>query len=236
MKLFILLTWLSVFSTLNAQVGIGTNTPSTNSALDVNSNDKGIMLPRLNDTSIVTNPSEGLLIYDKQIQAPVYHDGIRWNTFAARATSAAALNDSITYTISGAGFTSGVFGISTISNSLNADIVGSRAMFQLDFQKSFDANSIAFMRATATQGAGMTIEFKMFASGALIPYYSIKVTNPFVTSCTVGAGSKVQSTEQITVIARTAAISLGETIYGYKNWVTNQSWAWNYTTNSSAQY
>ena len=52
-----------------SQVGIGTNTPNSSSALDVTATNKGILPPRIaltgtNDVSTITSPANGLLVYN----------------------------------------------------------------------------------------------------------------------------------------------------------------------------
>jgi hypothetical protein len=58
---------LSTFSF--AQVGIGTNTPNSSAALDLNSSNKGFLLPRVNltsttDATTIISPASGLLVYN----------------------------------------------------------------------------------------------------------------------------------------------------------------------------
>ena len=64
--------WL-LSANLYAQVGIGTNTPAASAALEVasNTNNKGILIPRITATQkdAISNPAEGLMIY--QTSAPV---------------------------------------------------------------------------------------------------------------------------------------------------------------------
>jgi len=52
-----------------AQVGIGTTTPDTSSILDVESTDKGVLVPRLTTAQInaVTTPATGLLVYNADL-------------------------------------------------------------------------------------------------------------------------------------------------------------------------
>ncbi|WP_394666615.1 Ig-like domain-containing protein [uncultured Chryseobacterium sp.] len=45
-------------------VGIGTDTPNDGAILDVDSRDKGLLVPRVNTTASVTNPVNGMMIYD----------------------------------------------------------------------------------------------------------------------------------------------------------------------------
>lgn len=50
--------------TVNAQVGINTDTPDSSSALDVSSTSKGVLLPRIENLSSITSPATGLTVYD----------------------------------------------------------------------------------------------------------------------------------------------------------------------------
>ncbi|WP_282631153.1 hypothetical protein [Empedobacter sedimenti] len=62
---------LSLFSILShSQVGINTKNPAPSSLLDVVSNEKGILIPRLTtlERDRIDKPSNGLLIYDKENQ------------------------------------------------------------------------------------------------------------------------------------------------------------------------
>jgi hypothetical protein len=66
-----------------AQVGIGTNTPAASAALEVTSdtNNKGILIPRMTATQkdAISNPAEGLMIF--QTSAPVgfyFYTGASW--------------------------------------------------------------------------------------------------------------------------------------------------------------
>ncbi len=52
-----------------AQVGIGTTTPDASSILDVESTDKGILIPRLTTVQInaISNPANGLMVYNTDL-------------------------------------------------------------------------------------------------------------------------------------------------------------------------
>jgi hypothetical protein len=84
----ILIALISVsFSFLHAQdnVGIGTLTPNTLSILDLSSNNKGFLAPRMTTserTSISTTASEqGLLVFDTNLKFYFYWDGTQWVQF-----------------------------------------------------------------------------------------------------------------------------------------------------------
>jgi hypothetical protein len=55
-------------------VGIGTKTPNESALLDLSSENKGLLIPRLTDTQKagIINPAEGLLIYQTNGKAGFY--------------------------------------------------------------------------------------------------------------------------------------------------------------------
>ena len=62
----ILLFILFGLNYINAQVGIGTQTPNASALLDITSSNKGFLLPRMTtvERDAITNPANGLLIYN----------------------------------------------------------------------------------------------------------------------------------------------------------------------------
>ncbi len=102
-KLLFSIVFFSVLGT-NAQVGIGTTTPNANAVLELTSASKGLLLPRVNDTTNVPNPTAGLMVYNKNTNTAAVHNGVQWGSFITNlAASAVAAGDSITYSVSGPG-------------------------------------------------------------------------------------------------------------------------------------
>jgi len=232
MRIACLLTLLWSSLILQAQVGIGTTTPSANSALDVTSPNKGLMLPRLTDTSTVSNPSAGLMIYDIESAAPSFHDGVKWNSVAS-ASAQMMMNDSITYTITSParmlGFVAGTYPVQSLSNGASNSGMTS-SLQDMAFTKTMDQNTIAFHRAVVGSSDlnSMIIEFKVYDPGASTPYYSVKLTGGEVTSFQVGISTiDMVLSESITILP---------TIFGYKNWTNNQSFAYNIATSQFVAY
>jgi len=79
-KLLIVLSALLCFEMGIAQsVGIGTNTPNTNAALDITSSTKGELIPRMDSVSRKNIPAtNGMTVYDTDTKCFWYHDGTRW--------------------------------------------------------------------------------------------------------------------------------------------------------------
>ena len=99
MKLKIFLLFFLVISATGsyAQIGIQTNTPDASSALDIVSTNKGLLIPRvtltsnLNNSSPVTNPATGLLVFNTGANQPVglyFWNGSSWKLFNVGIVSA----------------------------------------------------------------------------------------------------------------------------------------------------
>jgi len=67
--------------TVNAQVGIGTQTPDPSSILELESTDGGLLIPRMeeSDRIAIAGPVQGLLVYQTNNQEGFwYHNGLVW--------------------------------------------------------------------------------------------------------------------------------------------------------------
>lgn len=82
MKRFIPTLFILLSLGLYAQVGIGTTNPDNSSILDIESDDKGILIPRM--TAIerigITTPAEGLMVYQTDdVKGFYFYDGTTWD-------------------------------------------------------------------------------------------------------------------------------------------------------------
>lgn len=59
-------------------IGIGTSFPHTSALLELNSSNKGLLLPRINDTASIANPAKGLTIYNNADNKIWLYNGTRW--------------------------------------------------------------------------------------------------------------------------------------------------------------
>ncbi|MCU0327971.1 MAG: hypothetical protein MUE53_03170 [Chitinophagales bacterium] len=83
-KIFLLFTATFYFLIdSKAQIGIGTQTPNTSSALDITSTTRGLLIPRMTQAQRVAifAPAEGLLVFqtDKDFGFYYYYN-LRWNS------------------------------------------------------------------------------------------------------------------------------------------------------------
>tara|TARA_B110001454_G_scaffold217096_1_gene241658 strand:+ start:729 stop:1448 length:720 start_codon:yes stop_codon:yes gene_type:complete len=77
MKKFIYIIFCFCFSTIRAQVGIGTTTPKSSAILDITSTEKGVLVPRMdeNDRNNITSPEKSLLIFNTTSNSFEYNSG-----------------------------------------------------------------------------------------------------------------------------------------------------------------
>ena len=74
----------------NAQnnVGIGTSMPDSSALLDLNSTNKGVLVPRMStiQRSSLPSPANGLLVYDNDTKGFWYFNGVDWKNLAGSST------------------------------------------------------------------------------------------------------------------------------------------------------
>lgn len=237
-KLFLLITILASFFASQAQsVGIGTSTPDSTAILDIVSTNKGVLIPRIGDTANVTDPVEGLIIYNKKTKTPYYFNGKKWLTLIGAAPgSLLASTDSITYVITGTGFRSTEFPVIGITQGVTnqgiSPLGGSSKPTFMDFSftKKPDLNSKFFNQRTIYYSTppAASIEFKLYAAGAATPYISYRLKNPLFTGITTSVGGGTANFIE--------SVSFTFTDYGFKDWVTNTGFNFNVTSRLISAY
>lgn len=97
MKLKSLFFVLGCFFLLSveAQVGIGTTTPDSSALLDISSTDKGMLTPRMTSVqrTAIISPTEGLLVYDTDLDAFYYFDSTTLTWIGLGSTAANPTRD-----------------------------------------------------------------------------------------------------------------------------------------------
>ncbi len=235
MKKLLFFSILLITNGLNAQIGIGTNTPSANAVLDVNSTNKGLMLPRLNSTAAVSSPTAGLMIYDKSTNAPALHDGMQWNKVMMMPMPSVVGTDSLSYAfLTGFGL---LFLINNplplLSLSVGASYPGSPGNISwqsFSFSKILDRNTIGLLNIFGNKSAVTTIvlEVKIYKKGTTTPYFSYKFSNIYVSSVQFGASAGGT--------ANTEFYSIEPKIYAWKDFVTGFSIGFDTVTNTQVAY
>ena len=80
-NLYIFIALLFISLTIQAQVGIGTDSPEASSILELKSTDAGLLIPRMleTDRTAIASPVQGLLVYQTNNEEGFYyHDGTIW--------------------------------------------------------------------------------------------------------------------------------------------------------------
>jgi type VI protein secretion system component Hcp len=222
-------------------LGVGTIDPDNSAILDVSSSTKGILLPRLADTTNVTAPAAGLVIYNQNTKTPNFFDGTKWNDVGG-AKNVVPLQGSITYTITGTATIGGIavdagplaaidYSNSSFSTRPSGGIGGPGKPQDMDsiiIYKEFDGNSIIFKRAHLGGNQIATMEISQFLPGATTPFYSIKLTSFFVIAQSYFIS---ETTGKLT-----EKYSLVPSTIGFKDWTNNKSFSYTPSTLSIGAY
>lgn len=183
-KILTFCVFLMVLS-VYGQVGIGTVTPDSSAVLDLESANKGFMLPRLNDTTSVSNPGEGLMIYNKNDKKPYFFDGGGWQGMGVLMPSS---TDSLTYQL-----TMSTPGYTTTELPLQYMSVGGSAPYgvTLNVTKSLDLNSTYFFRSFIVESPIIEITYRCYKKGSSTPYVSYISRNNKIASYAGGIGKGI---------------------------------------------
>lgn len=78
--IFLACVLILLYYTISGQVGIGTQSPDSSALLDLNSPNKGLLVPRLTTSAqtSIKNPAAGLLIFNLDFLKFYYFDGQQW--------------------------------------------------------------------------------------------------------------------------------------------------------------
>ncbi|WP_027381427.1 hypothetical protein [Chryseobacterium daeguense] len=100
-KLFFLMNTLFITSVFYAQIGVNTPDPHASSVLDLTSNNKGLLIPRIALTSptdqiTIPSPASGLLVYNTGLggltfKGFVFWNGTEWRSINNNSTIAPAI-------------------------------------------------------------------------------------------------------------------------------------------------
>ena len=192
---------------LNAQdnVGVGTLTPNAKSVLDLTSNNKGFLAPRMaTNERIAIAPAateEALMVFDTDLKVYFYWDGTQWVEFPA----ANGLNISLTFD-SATNILSLTDAGGTLTSSLQPIVNGYNAAINNAVTNLTNLiNNAAGNNWTLTGNAGTNI-----------------ATNYIGTSDAIGLSIRTNATERIRVTAQTGFVGIG-TVPGYPLDVLNQT-------------
>lgn len=162
-KLFIFIISCCLFLNTKAQTGIGTTTPDASAKLDVSSNNKGFLPPRVtltssSDNSTIPNPATGLLVYNTGnnnglVAGYYYWNGSVWTTIA---------------TAGGSGSVAAEFGSVILSSNVNIPNATPVDVVTFTLPSAGTWEVIYYLRAQGT--AGFAGEFAIYdANNIVVP-------------------------------------------------------------------
>ena len=238
-RLSLLLFSFLTLSSYAQNVGIGTSNPNSSAMLDISSTNRGLLMPRVADTSNVTTPAEGLMVYNRADKAPNYFDGNRWNNVADARNNFVPLEGTIKYSLTGVtsiggmAVQTGLLDAIDYSNAFRAPRVASgpaqfKGIDSVIFEKEFDGNSIIFKRALLSGQLIPTLEILQYLPGASTAFYSIKITNARVLEHSFYISQKTgRLTEQYSLLT---------SLIGFRDLVNGKSFSYNVSTNTFGTY
>lgn len=155
-KLFLVALIMLLCGTAFSQnnMGIGTTTPDASAVLDIQSTDKGLLIPRMTATqrAAIATPATGLLVYQTDATTGLYsYDGSAWKSLTSSGTNSTALlpNFSISHNLTASStaitlYTS-AFGLSTATSvsSLTSFFIPENTTFTIDFY-SYDDEAFTY--------------------------------------------------------------------------------------------
>jgi hypothetical protein len=218
-KVLLLFTAINLLSlsSIFAQIGIGTSTPAASAALEVTSktNNKGILIPRITATQkdVISNPAEGLMIY--QTSAPAgfyYYTGTAWKLMAIQTDLASKVDKVDGKDLSTNDYTSAekiklanllgaVVGTNITGNAGTATkLAASKTINGVAFDGSSDITITA--AAAAETLSGTTLKSTVTGSGltSVGTLTNLTVTNPIIGSIT-GSATKLAASKTINGVA-----------------------------------
>ncbi|MFP3592735.1 hypothetical protein [Chryseobacterium sp. SIMBA_038] len=198
-----LLTFTLMYTTFFAQVGINTSNPHTSSALDVQSDTKGLIVPRLTSTaitSLASSASEGLIVFDKDQKKFLGWDGTKWQNLGFEGTGGGGslltgtiftqsfeTGDSVNYTTTG--FAPSSFNFTT-GSTVTGDAPASSSLFS-DGSRGFGYSN------NNSSGTNSYIEFNTVDAST----YTSNITLSFdVAAFSIGStGNGVENSDVVTI-------------------------------------
>jgi hypothetical protein len=142
--LIIMIWTLSTHLCLAQNVGIGTTTPHESAMLDVVSSDKGIILPRVTESTRPLNPATGLMIYQTDAKSGLYlFDGMQWKLILAGTVTLPDSSIVSPYKISH----------KTVAKSMNVGGVSNNGiLYAVNDEIASDRNLLSFLAAPQRLG------------------------------------------------------------------------------------
>jgi type VI protein secretion system component Hcp len=231
----ILAILVCIFATGAKPINAGTETHDNKAAIDLTRTNKALLITRVAGTVNEVDPIAGLRILSKNKQTPNHNDESMWKPMEDLLLNSATPTDRITYTITSSvpGFTKLEFPCNNLTEEITIPVVstgmyGKTSYSDFSFTKPWDKNSQAFSRMAAVPTIQTSIEFKLYAPGAVTPYISYNLRNIVLKSFQTG-GTNVNDPYR-------ENITLSFENYGFKYWANNVSFGFNLKTGTFSAY
>lgn len=103
-------------------IGIGTTTPHSSSALDISSTTRGMLVPRMTtlQRTAIASPATGLLVYDTDINSFWFYNGASWSNLSAGGSGFFSLPFDTTLNLPGVAFRIANNGTSIEASSISS--------------------------------------------------------------------------------------------------------------------
>ena len=226
--------FLILISSISAFSQVELNPTSVNAELRINSTNKGVLLPRVNSSSLINSPEVGLMVYDKSTKTPAFYNGTQWVNMVMPTVVG---TDSLSYSFLVGYPALSLFLINNplpmLSLSMGASYPGppgSVSWQSFNFTKQLDRNTIGFLNllGNKTQATTAVIEVKVYKKGATVHYFSYKLSNIIVNSVQFGASTGGTGNIE--------NYSITPQIYGWKDNVSGFSIGFDTTTGLQIAY
>ncbi len=111
-------------SELPTSIDANGTAPDASAMLDVQATDKGILIPRVANTSAISNPAEGLVVYDNANNDFKFYDGSEWQSMGLKYISFPDVQNTFLGVNAGVSNTTGNTNTATGYNALSSNTIG----------------------------------------------------------------------------------------------------------------
>ena len=207
-----IITALAIFASTFAfsQVGIGTTSPHSSSILDLTATDKAMLLPRVANTSAISTPVNGMMIYDISSNCIKSYENGAWTSCLSSApATASVVVDCDTNAFEGS-YTNGIavtasnkFSVTITNNSFTAATIAFQTSdLVLSGVAGISVASVSTASVTLNAGQSQLVEYTLSgtpsASGTLTGTWTklalncvktVTVTNPAIATLACGTAT-----------------------------------------------
>ena len=188
-----------------SQVGIGTTNPDSSSILHLESSDKGLLIPRVSNTNSITNPVDGLMVFDTTENCIKVYSSGTWNCLSAGSGQS---NSEIVSDCNTNGFEGNYVSSHALSNTYFSLTVTNNAFSTANFNVASSdltlsgVSGVSVGTVSLTAGGGSISSVSINSGESKLIYYQIHGT-PASQGTLTGSWSKLglscSATVQVTL-------------------------------------